>query len=321
MGFYTNGTIINDFKTYIKHLITHINPYTGLSYAEDPTIFAYETGNELGGPIFGDKWVPNSWTSEISSFIKSLAPHKLIVDGTYGINSTHLMIPTVDIYSDHFYPPNVTKLDQGVALVKNANKVYLAGEYDWTGNQAANKISGTSSLPQFYNAIEQQASQTPPVIAADLFWSLFMHDVPNCQVSTLLSFSPNLQPPCHSTYKPCKTIRKTFPPSQPTEQVMSRSSPHPHQLQLAFFKRLHFPPSPYEATQRPTLPTNQGLPVSHRSTDLCQSLRRLQPAVQRPPQHATQQQSDQPGPRTPLAHEPQSHRLGVSAGRSVPRPG
>ena len=28
---------------------------TGLSYAEDPTIFAYETGNELGGPIFGNR--------------------------------------------------------------------------------------------------------------------------------------------------------------------------------------------------------------------------------------------------------------------------
>lgn len=64
--FYTNATIVNDFKNYIKHLITHVNPYTGLSYAEDPTIFAYETGNELGGPTFGDMDVPVSWTADIS---------------------------------------------------------------------------------------------------------------------------------------------------------------------------------------------------------------------------------------------------------------
>ena len=53
MQFYTNETIVQDFKNYIQHLITHKNPYTGLTYAEDPTIFAYETGNELGGPKFG----------------------------------------------------------------------------------------------------------------------------------------------------------------------------------------------------------------------------------------------------------------------------
>ena len=40
-------------KDYISHLLLHVNQYTGLTYAEDPTIFAYETGNEMGGPTFG----------------------------------------------------------------------------------------------------------------------------------------------------------------------------------------------------------------------------------------------------------------------------
>lgn len=64
--FYNNRTIVQDFKDYIEHLITHVNPYTGLTYAQDPTIFAYETGNELGGPRFGDQDVPAEWTREIS---------------------------------------------------------------------------------------------------------------------------------------------------------------------------------------------------------------------------------------------------------------
>ena len=67
MEFYTNATIIQDFKNYIQHLITHKNPYTGLTYAEDPTVAMYETGNELGGPTFGDMDVPNAWTEEISA--------------------------------------------------------------------------------------------------------------------------------------------------------------------------------------------------------------------------------------------------------------
>ena len=177
MQFYTNATIVQDFKNYIQHLITHINPYTGLSYAKDPTIFAYETGNELGGTKFGDMDVPNEWTREISSFVKSLAPHKLVVDGTYGVNKSHLGIETVDIYSDHYYPLNITKLQADIALVAAANKTYLAGEYDWTGN-----VKTAPSLKSFYSAIEARQSMTNPVIAGDLFWSLFMHDVPNCNI-------------------------------------------------------------------------------------------------------------------------------------------
>ena len=84
MEFYTNPTIIQDFKNYIEHLVTHKNPYTGLTYAEDPTIAMYETGNELGGATFGDMDVPNSWTEEISvsqatpiflTNAESLTPH------------------------------------------------------------------------------------------------------------------------------------------------------------------------------------------------------------------------------------------------------
>ena len=174
--FYTNRTIIDDFKNYIKHLLTHVNPYTGLTYAEDPTIFAYETGNELGGPIFGDMDVPVEWTDEICSYVKQLGPQKLCIDGTYGVNSTHLNIESVDIFDDHYYPLNLTKLENDIDLVGSANKVYLAGEYDWTGN-----VASAPSLQSFYDIIEARQNHTNPVIAGDLFWSLFMHNVPNCE--------------------------------------------------------------------------------------------------------------------------------------------
>jgi mannan endo-1,4-beta-mannosidase len=177
MQFYTNRTIINDFKNYIHHLLTHVNPYTGLTYAEDPTIFAYETGNELGGTVFGDEDVPVEWTDEICRYVKSLGPHKLCIDGTYGVNRTHLNIASVDIFDDHFYPLNLTKLQDDIALVGSANKVYLAGEYDWTGNQAS-----APSLQSFYDIIEARQNLSNPVVAGDLFWSLFGRDVPNCEV-------------------------------------------------------------------------------------------------------------------------------------------
>ncbi|KAF2182234.1 glycoside hydrolase family 5 protein [Zopfia rhizophila CBS 207.26] len=169
--FYNNRTIIDDFKNYIKILLMHRNPLTNLTYAEDPTIFAYETGNELGGPTFGDKNVSAAWTKEIIEYIKELAPTKLAVDGTYGINESHLNISSVDIFSDHLYPVNIEKLSKGVAAVGSVDRVYFAAEYGWTP---------PVNLTDFFTWIENQQNKTKPIVSGDHFWSLFMHNVPDC---------------------------------------------------------------------------------------------------------------------------------------------
>ena len=109
------------FKDYIRVLLTHVNKYTKVSYADDPTIFAYETGNELTGPIWGDMDVPAAWISDIGKHVKALAPEKLLVDGTYGVNRSHLAIPEVDILSDHYYPVNLDKLQADLELGEKQN--------------------------------------------------------------------------------------------------------------------------------------------------------------------------------------------------------
>lgn len=68
-------------------------------------------------------------------------------------------------------------LQEDIALVETVNKVYLVGEYDWTGNNAQG-----DSLRSFYDIIEGRQNTSNPVVAGDIFWSLFMHDVPNCNI-------------------------------------------------------------------------------------------------------------------------------------------
>lgn len=180
MQFYTNASIINDFKSYIRHLLTHVNPYTGLTYAQDPTIIGYETGNELSGLKFADKDVPVEWTREICQFIKQLGPRKLCIDGTYGVSTEHFAISEIDIFSDHFYPLNTTILESDIKAVGSTDRVFLAGEIDWTGLNDGTTLQG-SSLADFYEVVLARQNMTEPVVAGSLFWSLFEHNVPDCE--------------------------------------------------------------------------------------------------------------------------------------------
>lgn len=104
------------------------------------------------------------------------------MDGTYGVNSTHFAVSEIDIFSDHFYPLNTTILKSDIAAVKSTNRVYLAGEIDWTGLNGGQVPQG-DTLASFYDAILAQQNETSPVIAGSLFWSLFGHNVPDCSVS------------------------------------------------------------------------------------------------------------------------------------------
>jgi mannan endo-1,4-beta-mannosidase len=170
MEFYTNPKILASFKFYVEKLLTHVNKYTNVSYADDPTIFAIESGNEMLGPTWGDMNCPASWIDVVGKHVKSLAPKKLFVDGTYGINASHLSIESVDIFSDHFYPADVSKLQGDLARVATVNKTYFAGEYDWVGGN-------TDDLASWFRVLENS-----PVATGDALWSLFGRNVPNCMV-------------------------------------------------------------------------------------------------------------------------------------------
>ena len=86
-------------------------------------------------------------------------------------------IPEIDIFSDHFYPANNTKLLNDIALVESVNRVYFVGEYDWTANNPR-----ADPLESFFSIIEGRQNLTNPVVAGDQFWSLFQRNVPDCNV-------------------------------------------------------------------------------------------------------------------------------------------
>lgn len=153
------------FTDYLTRWLNHVNPYTGLSYADDPTIAVIETGNEIY-PATAE------WTTAISREIRRLAPDKLIADGSAATGLAVSSAPgrdvaTVDILGAHYYAqdsqyqpaPIMTlagQLDRDVAAAAAAGKVFVMGEYPWT----------RSDVTRWYSKVEQT-----PAIGGDMVWS------------------------------------------------------------------------------------------------------------------------------------------------------
>lgn len=65
--------------------------------AEEPTVLAFETGNELGGWEGKSSPPPVAWTTAIAAYLKELAPDTLVLSGSYGVRKDELSIEDVDM--------------------------------------------------------------------------------------------------------------------------------------------------------------------------------------------------------------------------------
>ncbi|GAA5897847.1 hypothetical protein JCM6882_005094 [Rhodosporidiobolus microsporus] len=174
--FYESRPVIAAFGEYITAIITRVNTYTGIPYHQDPTILAWETGNELGGYINAEMWPPASWTNQIINYIRAYDSQHLIIDGTggfwnYSTNAVPdgLNIAKVDMMTDHGYPRNTGILNKEIALAKSAKKAFFIGEYDWTST------GGGVSLSSYLSAIEGAGSYL-----GDMIWNVMGHDAQCC---------------------------------------------------------------------------------------------------------------------------------------------
>lgn len=94
------------YRDHIKMIITHVNPYTGLKYRDDPTVFAWELANE-------PRRYPYSWIDNTAAYIKSLDPNHMVTTGSEGtppgesldFKRTHEG-PNIDYGTVHIWPQN-----------------------------------------------------------------------------------------------------------------------------------------------------------------------------------------------------------------------
>lgn len=152
--FYSDCDVIADFKSFIDFIVNRKNTYTGLAYKDDPTILAWEIGNELNGSS-------TKWVEEIAYFVKMAAPNHLVAHGKqFGLELDKLHISSLDILDVHYYPADHRKMLTDAEAVAQAGKVYICGEFGWPD----------CDLDAFLACAEQN-----DIIAGTLFWSLFGH--------------------------------------------------------------------------------------------------------------------------------------------------
>jgi len=164
-AFWTDRQLIDDFKRTIQYVLTRTNTVTGVAYRDDPTILAWETGNELQNPP--------EWALEIGAYIKQLDPNHLLIDGYHAshhddhdawIQPYTLDSPLFDIVSTHHYEPSgvdmVRNLKRTVAMI-GGRKPLLLGEFGFIS---------TTGVQEVLDYVLDE-----PAIAGALIWSLRRH--------------------------------------------------------------------------------------------------------------------------------------------------
>lgn len=149
--FWTDRQIIEDFKQTIKYVLNRKNTITGVVYKDDPTIMAWETGNELENPP--------EWGIEIARYIKSIDPKHLLIDGFHSVhvldqNTGKLFQrwpqqysidePSIDLINAHFYEYDpqqmLDDMKKTVELVAGKKPLFF-GEFGFVSTPAIERIS------------------------------------------------------------------------------------------------------------------------------------------------------------------------------------
>jgi hypothetical protein len=181
--FFTHGPTISNFKAMIKYILLRVNSITGVQYRNDPSILAWETGNELCNLDFSI--VPGSWTTDIAKFIKSIDTNHLVMDGSYmywGIAMESLTNPDIDIISNHYYNMDVPPACRGQGCIQSKPSTW----YSYAARIAADAalaesygkpfVAGEIGLAKFgdMNSILSGVGSLSAVAGA-LVWSLRSH--------------------------------------------------------------------------------------------------------------------------------------------------
>ncbi len=141
--FYRSPEAIALYHAYVRALVTRVNTVTGLAYADDPAIMAWQLANEprpAGGETAALAVLPDflDWVNGTARLIKSLDPNHLVSTGAEGLKGSverpDIVLdahrsPDIDYLTAHIWPGNWSWLDLADMAGTDASARALAADY------------------------------------------------------------------------------------------------------------------------------------------------------------------------------------------------
>ena len=199
--FYTSPLVRHAYEAWLSHLVLRVNSLTGRAYRDDPTIFAWELGNEPRGVAGTPSALLTSWAADMSHYLKSLDPNHLVAVGDEGFldgPSAHwtyhadngvdhralTALPSIDYGTFHLYPDtwgtgfgwSERWIDDHLSWARELGKPTVLEEY---GVKVARDAMGRVSDGQAAR-LERYSAWNERVLAhggnATMFWLLAGRD-------------------------------------------------------------------------------------------------------------------------------------------------
>lgn len=152
--FFTDPQIMADFKLTID--------YVTKRYKDEKALLCWETGNEF--PINEDT---DSWTRDISKYIKSKDPNHLVEDGQFGISPDSLSNPYIDIVNNHYYHwvqgSDYAAYCRSDKKLSKGKKVFLVEEFGYAG----------ANLKIYHNLLDEAIKNGTSGV---MIWALAHHN-------------------------------------------------------------------------------------------------------------------------------------------------
>jgi mannan endo-1,4-beta-mannosidase len=181
--FYLNPLAQNGFLNLVKTIVTRVNSLTGMAYAQDPTIMAWELANEPRGMGHPDEF--NTWIEATSKFIKSYDAAHLVTTGCEGqIDSAGLDLvrnssyPSIDYATVHIWAQNFGWYDPTNAATTYDYAVSQMKSFLKTNVKLAESIGKPLILEEFGLARDNQSyDPTSPTTYRDKYYDTVFNEI------------------------------------------------------------------------------------------------------------------------------------------------
>ena len=168
------------FAAHVRNIISRTNRYTGLRYADDPTIMSWQICNEPRAFSADGKDAFVSWIRNTAALIDSLAPRQLVSTGSEGMHGCEEdmelferihAVPQIDYINIHIWPYNWgwARKDSIVQSVERAKTE--TGKYIEAHAEVARRLGKPMVLEEFgYPRDGFSFSKQSPTTARDSYY-------------------------------------------------------------------------------------------------------------------------------------------------------